>query len=778
MAIYKNKDLEVDISFGTSKQTNKGASFYTGDKGSTSIRITVKHKGFPFNFAESDMIPTLDLIHSDGSIWLSEPMTMIADDKGVIEYNIPNNIIEHAGTISAKLFLKNADISVHALNFNIEILDSGIEGLVEKELNLVLVEEIVTNIVQENALGLLDETFKTEVLDSFETYTMAHPELFKGEKGDKGDKGLRGETGLQGVKGDTGAAGQNGQDGAQGEKGPRGYQGIQGERGSAGKSVYDIAVDNGFVGNESQWLSSINNNSVYLDDYGVDKNGNEPVGETIQNVLNLMETTNIRNLFINDGTYLINRRLYIPRNTNIIMNDKTVLLRGHNGGFFDNGDPNANVGLYNGAGNIKVIGGTLDNNYENLATYPTNQINMVSLRHGRNIEFKNVKFRNSLTVHVMDVNGTENFKVEDCVFEGYANLTGVSDKEAIQLSEYVTGGINGGIFDGTPTQKVTIKNNVFKSSDVLPGFDVCVGNHLSAHDVFNNDINIYNNKFEDVKIGVRIWKWRDVNIHDNTFNNVNECLRVSSIGASYSSANKVDGTPSNTSQASSNIIFKNNRVYGFSTTAIGVYGIEDNNVAYVENLTIEGNIIKAKTTGVGAAIVISITNHTNILNNTISNCYRSINYEISNNLNIDGNNIINSKVESIFNNSKTGTSNQSYNVMINRNTIDTSGKNGMYINSSDTARIVDNIVSNSNNDVIGGSYRGGIYVQNSNRVAIENNTIFSANDDFSVRINNSNNTNIFNTKGNSKIMISGGTNSGIGYFGYDSTGESIILKNP
>ena len=31
MAIYKNKDLEVDISFGTSKQINKGASFYTGD---------------------------------------------------------------------------------------------------------------------------------------------------------------------------------------------------------------------------------------------------------------------------------------------------------------------------------------------------------------------------------------------------------------------------------------------------------------------------------------------------------------------------------------------------------------------------------------------------------------------------------------------------------------------------------------------------------------------------------------------------------------------------
>ena len=234
MAIYKNKDLEVDISLGTVKETNTSASFYTGDKGSTSVRITVKHKGYLFNFAESDMVPTLDLIHSDGSIWLSEPVSVIVSDKGVLEYNIPDNIIAHAGTISAKLFLRNESVSVHALNFNIAILDSEIEGLVEKEVDLVLVEEIVTNIMQENALGLLDETFKTEVLDSFEAYTIAHPELFKGEKGDKGDKGDAGPQGIQGPKGDTGATGQNGQDGAQGEQGPRGYQGVQGPKGEKG----------------------------------------------------------------------------------------------------------------------------------------------------------------------------------------------------------------------------------------------------------------------------------------------------------------------------------------------------------------------------------------------------------------------------------------------------------------------------------------------------------------------------------------------------------------
>lgn len=286
MAIYKNKDLEVDISFGTSKQINKSASFYTGDKGSTSIRITVKHKGFLFNFAESDMIPTLDLIHSDGSIWLSEPMTVV--DGGTIQYNIPDNIIEHAGTINAKLFLKDDTTSVHALNFNIEILDSGINDLVEKEVSLVLVEDTVRNIMTENALGLIDETFKTEVLDAFQDYTIANPELFKGDKGDKGEQGVRGpigETGAIGLtgakgdkgdKGDTGAQGVQGVAGAKGEKGDQGVQGIPGIDGADGEDgisvsaeevLSDIATENNKISFDKVHLDTMLNSKVPLQSF-------------------------------------------------------------------------------------------------------------------------------------------------------------------------------------------------------------------------------------------------------------------------------------------------------------------------------------------------------------------------------------------------------------------------------------------------------------------------------------------------------------------------------
>lgn len=90
-----------------------------------------------------------------------------------------------------------------------------------------------------------------------------------GPKGDKGDTGLpgpKGADGLPGPKGDAGERGPIGTQGPQGIQGPIGPQGLQGERGQDGqkgergqdgKSAYEIAVANGYTGNETQWLESL-----------------------------------------------------------------------------------------------------------------------------------------------------------------------------------------------------------------------------------------------------------------------------------------------------------------------------------------------------------------------------------------------------------------------------------------------------------------------------------------------------------------------------------------
>ena len=73
----------------------------------------------------------------------------------------------------------------------------------------------------------------------------------KGEKGDQGPKGDPGEQGIQGPKGNPG------EQGIQGPKGNPGEQGIQGPKGDPGKSAYQLAVDVGYGGSESEWLTSL-----------------------------------------------------------------------------------------------------------------------------------------------------------------------------------------------------------------------------------------------------------------------------------------------------------------------------------------------------------------------------------------------------------------------------------------------------------------------------------------------------------------------------------------
>lgn len=90
----------------------------------------------------------------------------------------------------------------------------------------------------------------------------------KGDKGDRGDQGLKGDVGskgdqgIQGAKGDKGDKGDTGAQGVQGIKGDKGDQGDPGADGidgvgSDGLSAYEVAVNDGFVGTESEWLLSL-----------------------------------------------------------------------------------------------------------------------------------------------------------------------------------------------------------------------------------------------------------------------------------------------------------------------------------------------------------------------------------------------------------------------------------------------------------------------------------------------------------------------------------------
>ena len=79
----------------------------------------------------------------------------------------------------------------------------------------------------------------------------------QGPAGNDGAVGATGATGPQGIAGTNGNDGATGPQGIQGLIGATGLQGPQGVAGTNGSSAYQVAVANGFIGTEAQWLLSL-----------------------------------------------------------------------------------------------------------------------------------------------------------------------------------------------------------------------------------------------------------------------------------------------------------------------------------------------------------------------------------------------------------------------------------------------------------------------------------------------------------------------------------------
>lgn len=519
---------------------------------------------------------------------------------------------------------------------------------------------------------------------------------------------------------------------------------------------------------------------INFDIYNPDKTGESPAGALLQNALDELKSSREGILYIKSGTYLIDRRLYIPENTKIIMDNDTILLRGHSGGFFDNGNPNNNVGGYEGDGNIAIFGGILDNNYENINVYPTKQVNMITLRHADNLVFKDITFRNSITAHVFDINGSNNITIDNCRFEGYIDLNnkGKYKGEAIQLSEYVPGGIEGGIFDGTPTQNVTVKNCIFTKSVVLNGFDTCIGNHISMHDVYTNNILIENNIFEYCTVGVRPYKWNDVTIINNVFENVENGIRASSVGGGYESATDVNGVPSNESQGGTGYDIRNNKFINYSSCGIAAYGQEyQNSRGYVKNLKITDNEFVRDNSQSGTAIEIELCSNVHIRSNIIERCYRGVRLLASHNIYIHFNHAEHLGTEFLYISPSQhgGYAEKTRHLHLVNNVVNTTDRNGVYLQNLQTFNVTNNTISNANAPNEKGYDRGGIYLNDCSDGRVESNDVWGDSKDFVILGSELKSVTAFNNGGKGTIKLFG-TDATIGYYNVSSDDNIYRLE--
>lgn len=158
--MYKYKKIKVDINEQNIDLGSIKAKFYTKDRHTAVIYITLMQNGEVINLNRTNFEPKLDIFSNDGSIFTNEPIEISNPEIGLLRYNISPKVIKHAGTTNAKLILENGESSIHAANFTFHIENSGVEDAVAKEISVDIVSQKVLEIIESS------------------------PEKFKGEKGD------------------------------------------------------------------------------------------------------------------------------------------------------------------------------------------------------------------------------------------------------------------------------------------------------------------------------------------------------------------------------------------------------------------------------------------------------------------------------------------------------------------------------------------------------------------------------------------------------------------
>ena len=204
-------------------------------------------------------------------------------------------------------------------------------------------------------------------------------------------------------------------------------------------------------------------------------------------------------VYFPDGTYLLSGALIFYSYQTLKFSDKAVLLRS------DKSEPLTRYllasysepewGRYEGTHDVVISGGTFDGN-ANI----TEWITLVNTVHCKNITIENCRFIHCAHWHCIEINGTENATVQNCIFDG-PSYTACNDglfNEQLQL-DMSRDGSYGPVYncdgklidfkyDDTVCRNIVIRNNIFKC-DGFPG----VGHH---GDIDHHDILIENNIFD------------------------------------------------------------------------------------------------------------------------------------------------------------------------------------------------------------------------------------------------------------------------------------------
>lgn len=403
------------------------------------------------------------------------------------------------------------------------------------------------------------------------------------------------------------------------------------------------------------------------------------------------------------GRFYLSKQLSIFDNTKLILQKDTIIIAK------DTCNSMLLNGKDSGCSNISVDGGVW---MANEHATDSHIMNIFAIGRGTGIKIKNCIFKNVVNHHCIDIVGSENIIIENCSFEGYKNDVSIEDRyyaEAIQIGEHTQEGFSYfGPYDNKGVSNITIKNCIFKASDIFGSWAVGIGSHTAVVDVYNNGIFITNNIFECCTYcGISFFKWNDVTIDNNRFNKCDVGIRL---------INPILDSFGNDSYQSGKKLYINNNSFISNNTGITGYGAykDSNNYDWFSHITISNNKFlddKVDT------IKLTFTDNLRFTDNTI--CNGNIQFNIPRNLTVKDNYIENVKNNGLYIENASDTMvGMSENILIENNVISKCPSNGIRLTSLAGVKIF----SNRFKECAIGGYASYIFAKNVNMCDIRNNT--------------------------------------------------------
>ncbi len=240
------------------------------------------------------------------------------------------------------------------------------------------------------------------------------------------------------------------------------------------------------------------------------------------------EVKNGGTVYFPDGTYLLSASLIFYSNQHLIFSDKAVLLRSLEEGKLTRyllasySEPEWNG--YTGTHDVVISGGIFDGNAD-----MNERCTLLNTVHCKNILIENCRFVHCARWHFIEINGTQNAVIRNCIFDGptYTHKPDELLNEQVQL-DFSRHGSYGPVYncdgtlidfcsDDTTCSNIVIESNIFKC-DGFPG----IGHHGDCN---HNNIIIRNNIFDGPSgrtgssRGYILFrpKVNDINIENNVF---------------------------------------------------------------------------------------------------------------------------------------------------------------------------------------------------------------------------------------------------------------------